>query len=114
MIEGMKDNVNQPKANVAVSNEPATEPISSSQRFITEELDNAVLHTIEELEENDSDFHLYNNSTEVEESALYLMFVSLLMPVALASITSQFNSILDSGYTAHSVKNKHFFWTYHP
>lgn len=93
--------------------EPTTEPISPPQPFVINGLDDTVFHIIDEQDENDSDFHLYHASTEDDDCTLYLAFASLVTLVALASITSKFNSILDSGCTMHIIKNKQFFWTYH-
>ena len=44
----------------------------------------------------------------------YLAFLQSINPFALASFASRFNTILDSGCTTHIVKDRQYFWTYHP
>jgi hypothetical protein len=58
---------------------------------------------------NDVFFDLYR--TGVTSTAF--ASVSELPPVCLSSISTLFNTILDSGCTHHIIKDRSYFWTYH-
>jgi len=44
----------------------------------------------------------------------YLAFLQSTNPFALATFSSRFNTILDLGCTTHIIKDRQYFWTYHP
>lgn len=88
-------------------------PITATSSFLNDTLDNPVLSTIAEEEENDINFYFYANSgVEDKEHASYYMFIDSSTLVVFANITCQFNSILNSGCIIHIIKNWEFFWTY--
>jgi len=47
-------------------------------------------------------------------STPYSDFVRSLDPMAFAAFQQRFNTILDSGCTNHIIRDRCFFWTYHP
>ncbi|KAG6883030.1 hypothetical protein C0993_008230, partial [Termitomyces sp. T159_Od127] len=105
--EQTRDGNNRHRANVAVVEDQLNiDTIPIPNPHSTNDIDNTTLSTIVEEEDNDIDFHLYN-AVKCDQSAttVYQAFIASFMPLALASITSKYNAILDSGCTAHIIKD---------
>src|SRR5271168_2414634 len=74
--------------------------------------DNSILHNFSGMSlamNNELSFSSYALSAINEINNIMIPDT---IPTALASITSQFNSALDSGCTNHIIYNRELFWTY--
>ncbi|KAG6851946.1 hypothetical protein C0991_004727, partial [Blastosporella zonata] len=107
-MEGQRDTFRaRPKANIATD----TDILTTSLPTVEE---NDEPNVIDPAEHTDSTF-IPAYTPELSEptpTPFYTAFIQTRSPNALASISSRFNAILDSGCTTHIFRDKEVFWTY--
>ncbi|KAG6873025.1 hypothetical protein C0992_009158, partial [Termitomyces sp. T32_za158] len=104
---------NRPRAHVAAT-DAITESSFQPDSFYIDDDDSTVISASAE-DSNDIVLTAYDPSCDKSNDiSPYFAFVGSSDPVALASISLRFNSLLDSGCTTHLIRDREFFWSYHP
>lgn len=106
---------NDALVNYSSSPTPVTPP-STSTTSVTEPTPDLVCSTVSDdvVESNLLELYPILLPESLYTLPPYLTFLQSSDPFALASFSSCFNTIIDSGCTTHIIKDCQCFWTYHP